>query len=136
MNKLWAAFNRLKDRHTKTVHAVLFLPVGMMGAFYEDATGSAWGWHLVTGTLLAAAMVSAQEWADDRASKAISAHHAAQGQYRVLDVGVTTVGAGAKRMAVAATARQAPEVWHGWDWQDWLGCTMGGLLGAGLTLLW
>ncbi len=126
----WAMFNRVKDRYTKTVHAVLFLPVGIVGAQYEALTGGAWGWQLLTGTLLAAAMVSAQEWADERASKAISVHHGEQRQYRSHD----HRNAGAPS-SVASTARAPAEVWHGWDWQDWLGCTMGGLLGAALSVL-
>ncbi len=132
----WAMFNRVKDRYTKTVHVLLFLPVGIVGASYEALTGGVWGWQLLTGTLLAAAMVSAQEWADDRASKAISAHHGEQQLFRALDVGLGRHQGSGKVMSGAATARQEPEVWQGWDWQDWLGCTMGGLLGAGLTLLW
>ena len=110
--------------------ALLCLCVGVIGGAYEVGSGSAWGWALLTGTLLAAAMATAHVGVEQVASKAVSANHQHQAR------GVRTAHRHGDFGTVAATARLAPEVWPGWRWGHWAGCVLGGLAGAALTLLW
>ena len=118
----------MKDRYTIPGHAVLFFPIGFIGAAYEKMTtsflsygyGEVWLWGVLTGTLFGVALVFIQEWADQRAHDRIKEHdlkHVAL--HRKTDMGNPNY-----------TRERHKPVWHGWDWKDVIGCTIGSMVGA------
>lgn len=118
------SFNAWKDKHTVTAHAILATPVGFfvgMITYYMDGP---WYWQLTNATISTIIAFSFQEWGDQRAKWAIDKHHA-EAPLRALDSGDAT----------GRAQRKHDEVWHGWDWGDWIGGVLGGPIGAGLFII-
>ncbi len=113
------------DGHPLTWHAIVGGPISAAITAYMLAGGSGWLWSLyggVFGVLLAAGF---QEWADERAHKAIAKHHL--GQYSSKRIADMT--------SLAAQNRDKVEVvWHGWDWRDFAGFAIGAQIGSVLVV--
>lgn len=113
------------DAHPLTWHAIVGGPISAAITAYMQAGGAGWLWSLyggVFGVLIAAGF---QEWADERASKAIAKHHA--DQFSPKRLGEMT--------SLAAQGRVEVEVWHGWDWRDFAGFAIGAQIGSALVVV-
>ena len=113
------------DAHPLTWHAIVGGPISAAITAYMQAGGAGWLWSLyggVFGVLIAAGF---QEWADERAHRAIVKHH--EGQFDSKRLGEMT--------ALAASNRREVEVWHGWDWRDFAGFAIGAQIGSALVVI-
>lgn len=90
-------------------HAILFPPVGAIGASWSLLIGSTWYWAIATGLLVTIGVLFGQEYADQRAHDRIAEHH--------------------------VDRPDEPEVWHGWDWHDIAGGVIGGIIGSTAVVL-
>ena len=129
------------DRHPVTGHAIVGAPFAFAATawmyYFGERAGAAGMLFVITSiyagvfTVLLAAVF--QEWADQRAHDAIEEHHKYDG-YPVL---------GTEKRAGDLTAMPAedrrplpsPEVWHGWDWRDFVGFAIGAQVGAVLAIV-
>jgi len=114
------------DAHPLTWHAIVGAPISAAITAYMQAGGSGLLWSLyggVFGVLIAATF---QEWADERASRAIAKHH--RGQFSSKRIADMTSLAAQNRDEVI-------EVWHGWDWRDFAGFAIGAHVGSTLVVV-
>lgn len=109
-------FIKWGDTHPITYHAILFPPVGALGAWlatlpkWEDGTGLSWYWVLGASIVLTTGILISQEWSDERAKNRNKEHH-------------------------KKTGFEGAEPWHGADWRDIVGGEIGGLIGSLAVLL-
>lgn len=87
---------------------------GIAGALFLTLAGASWPWAIGAGTLLSIVGMTHQESSDQRCHDAIEAHHDA--------------------IVMQSGASRPPEVWHGWDWRDWVGGVLGGTIFAAATV--
>lgn len=94
------------DRHPVIGHAVVTLPIGLVGASVAALLGAELGWRLLNGLAWAALWIGSQEWTDERVHRMLFRR-----------------------------SFEASKWWHGWDWRDFAGGLLGGVAGVVLLEL-
>ncbi len=106
-------------------HMPIGLVIGYPIAQISQWFGDPWYWTIAQAIIIVALGFTFQEWADDRANKKILLHFQKhQAPWRATDSGVLNF----------TGIRKTHEIWHGWDWRDWLGGVYGAVVGGILAV--
>ena len=116
-----ALYHEFSEKHPIIGHFIWpGFPVGALGAWGLDALGVWWTTAWIGGAVLVLAVMTATEYADQRAHARIEIHH--------LDENLRRIAKGIQPVFYG-------EVWYGWDWRDFSGGVLGGMAGALFALV-
>lgn len=124
-------------------HAIIGAPFAFAATGYMNFFGQLFGaggigfviYSVYGGVLTVLLAAGFQEWSDQRAHMAIVAHHIKEEfiegrRMRSGDTAVEFLEIIQKRVWPPV-----PEVWHGWDWKDFVGFAIGAQVGAVLAVI-